>query len=146
MDIQDPTLYRRYYEKLYSLANPGDLRRELQDAVRDFDFPEVARRYRVIAQDSINVLVPYGERIQDYDALTADVHAKGLRTDWMRRAQPLVVSLPRPRPDDLIRQCLAAVPLKRGGISDEWFVYVCRNDYDPLTGLTPPTAPPLWMV
>lgn len=146
MDIQDSTLYRRYYERLYSLAKPGDLRRELQDAIRNFDFPEVARRYRVIAQDAINVLVPYKERVHDYNALTAEAQANGISSEWMRRAQSLVVSLPRPRQEDLIRQCLAALPLKRGGVSDEWFVYVCQEDYDPLTGLTPPKAPPVWLV
>lgn len=146
MDIRDPALYRRYYERLYSLAKPEDLRRELQDAIRAFDFPEVARRYHVIAQDSISVLVPYREQIQDYEALTAEGQTKGLSADWMRRAQPLVVSVPRPRQEDLIRQCLAPLPLRRGGVSDDWFVYVCREDYDPLTGLTPPKAPPVWLV
>jgi CRISPR/Cas system-associated endonuclease/helicase Cas3 len=113
MDIRDPGLYRRYYEKLYGLANPGDLRRELEGAIRTFDFSEVARRYRVIAQDAISVLVPYEERLGEFDGVAAEVRANGLSANWMRRAQPLTVSLPRPRQDDLIRQCLAALPLKR---------------------------------
>jgi CRISPR/Cas system-associated endonuclease/helicase Cas3 len=146
MDIRDPTLYQRYYERLYSLANPGDLRRVLQDAIRNYDFPEVARRYRMIAQDSISVLVPYREKTREFDALTVEVRAKGLSAGWMRRAQPLVVSLPRPKTEDMIWQCLAALPLRRGGVSVEWFAYVCPDDYDPLTGLTPRQAPPVWMV
>jgi CRISPR-associated helicase Cas3 len=146
MDIRDPALYRRYYERLYSLASPSELRRELQEAIRSFDFPEVDRRYRIVPQDSISILVPYGKMIQEYDALKAAVHAKGLSAGWMRRAQPLTVSLFRPNQEDLIWQGLAALPLKRGGVSDQWFVYLCREDYDPLTGLVSPKAPPIWLV
>ena len=143
MDIDDPALFDEYFRMLYDLADTGKMSegkaKELKDAIIRQHFVDVARKYRLITQDAVSVLVPYD--LPAYERLAAEVRQTGLRADWMRRAQPYVVSLFRPEPDDAVWTRLEPAPLARRDVSEDWFIYSNEEDYDrELKGLAAPTG------
>lgn len=139
MDIQDVSLFRRYYTLLYSMAAAGTVNREWREAALRQDFVEVNRLYRVISTDAINVLVPYD--LAAYRALANEAREGGLTADWVARARPHAISLFRPGRDAGIRQWLQPVPLGRGrGEAQDWFIYLAEGHYDLLAGLQPPDS------
>lgn len=141
MKLNDPNFATAYYRQLYDLSKPeaAAKTKELLDFVEAGNFPDVARHYRLIAQDAINVLVPYGEGIEEFNALRTEADRKGLSRDWIRRARPLTVSLYRPKLDDTIWDAL--IPVKVAGRGDreqdEWFIYAIKEHYHPVLGLVP---------
>jgi hypothetical protein len=146
MDLNDPALFRAYYRRLYDLTRPEAMNKDLWEAVKGLDFPDVARLYRLISPGSINVLVPYLAEMEMYEALVRELEQTGLRGEWMRRAQPLTVGLYRPKEDDPVWSHLLPAPLTGRESSDEWFVYNEPEHYHDRLGLLPPTVPPVWMV
>lgn len=135
LNINDPALFRDYYRRLYDLNNPANLNQALNDAITALDFPEVAKHYRLIDQNTIQILVPWAERWEEFDTLRNEAERVGISAKWMRRAQGLAVSiyLAQEGPPAW------AIPakLKRGGTSDEWFILE-GDYYDDTLGLNPP--------
>jgi CRISPR-associated helicase Cas3/CRISPR-associated endonuclease Cas3-HD len=135
LNINDPALFRDYYRRLYDLNNPVNLNQALNDAIMELDFPEVAKHYRLIDQNSIQVLVPWADRRDEFDTLRSEAERKGISAKWMRRAQGLAVSIYQTKDGPPAW----AIPAKlwRGGTSDEWFVLE-GDYYDDTLGLNPP--------
>jgi CRISPR-associated endonuclease/helicase Cas3 len=135
LNINDPALYRDYYRRLYDLNNPASQNELLNEAITALDFPEVAKHYRLIDQNTIQVLVPWAERREEFDALRNEAGREGISAKWMRRAQGLAVSI------YLTKNGAPAwaIPakLRRGGTSDEWF-FLEGDYYDDILGLNPP--------
>ena len=147
MKIDDPAFITAYYRELYDLTDIKQSRdgQAILEAVRDGNFPDVARTYRLIKQDAINVLVPYAPQRMLYDQLRNDADTRGLTADWIRRARPLTVSLYRPKDDDPIWDALLPVPVAgwRRREQNDWFIYSVAEDYHPQLGLVP--APHVWI-
>jgi CRISPR-associated endonuclease/helicase Cas3 len=135
MDLQSPALFREYYRQLYELIGVGEEEagraKELRRAIGGRDFPEVARRYRLIDKDAVEVLVPYDG--DAFAALSAELEREGhLTAGWVRRARPHAVSLYRPGEDDSVRAILDPVPLARGAKdrASDWFRLIDPGAYD----------------
>lgn len=147
MKIDDPGFITAYYRELYDLAGIEQSRdgKTILDAVRDGSFPDVARTYRLIKQDAINVLVPYAPQQKVFDQLRNDADTRGLTADWIHRARPLTISLYRPKDDDPIWGALLPVPIAgwRQREQNDWFIYSVAEDYHPQLGLVP--APHVWI-
>lgn len=139
LSINDPEVFRRYYQRLYGVSRPTDQNVDLTDAITGLDFPEIARRYRLIDQDAIQIVVPWKPCIDEYMALReqATVSVDG---GWMRRAQALSVSIYRPKADHPAWGHLIPAHFRRGGDSDEWFVLEDPQGkfYDEILGLQLP--------
>lgn len=139
LDINDPAVFRRYYEMLYGLSRPAEQNLDLTEAINALDFPEIARRYRLIDQDAIQIVVPWTPYIEQYAKLReqADVGVDGR---WMREAQALAVGIYRPTPGHPAWGCLVPAQFRRGGASDEWFVLEDPRSqfYDEILGLQLP--------
>ncbi len=95
LDMDDPASIRDYFIKLYPLENTD--RNEVQKKRRELDYPEVARRFRMIEDETVNVVITqYGtaeerRRAQSLlDALRAGAPPTRQR---MRQLQPYTVSL-----------------------------------------------------
>jgi hypothetical protein len=137
LDINDPRLFQDYYRRLYDLNNPSSQNKALTESITAGDFQEVARQYRLIEQNTIQVLVPWHGQRNRFDALRVEAEREGISARWMRDAQSLAVGIYRtkegPPP--------WAIPAKfrRGGISDEWFILE-GNYYDDTIGLNPPNG------
>jgi CRISPR/Cas system-associated endonuclease/helicase Cas3 len=141
LDLDDPDSFRAYYQRLFNLSQPQALNPDLKQAMKAGDFVEVARQYRLIKNDVINVVVPYGGSNADYDALLNEEAEPGINADWMRRAQALAVGCYRPRLGHPAWGALKPARLKfRRMESDEWFLLndVPGWSYDALTGLQLP--------
>lgn len=147
MDINDTHLYQEYYQRLYDLArlHDGKTARELGEAVDRQDFVAVASLYRVINQDTINVLVPYCDAMDQFDMLAGEVRDVGLTGGWIRRARPLTVSLYRPREGSHTWERLEHVRIGKNDEASDWFIYCDPKDYDKNVGLIPPDGPALWL-
>ncbi len=143
VDLYDPALYTEYYRLLYDLTRPEGQRKDLQQAIEARDFVEVARHYRIIPETTVNVLVPYDP--DAFDRLAQQARQRGLSAHWIREARAHLVSVYRPRPQDVIRSFLEPIPL-RGQPTDDWFIYTEPSHYDPLLGLQPQQAPELWIL
>lgn len=126
LDIGDPDVYRRYYEKLYALANVCDSTeaKGLREAITlRADFPAVACLYRIIRSDTINVLVPYKRMLDEFEALSEEARTVGLTSDWVRRARKLSVSVYRPGTDSPLTDRIEPVRVGRREKSRDWFIH-----------------------
>ena len=135
LDINDPALFRDYYRRLYDLNNPDSQNQTLNDAITALDFAEISRCYRLIDQNAIQVLVPWADRWEEFDTLRTGAEREGISAGWMRRAQGLAVSVYRT--NDGPPAWAIPAKLRRGGVSDEWFILE-GDFYDDTLGLSPP--------
>lgn len=135
LNINEPALFRDYYRRLYDLSNPANQNNALNEAITALDFPEVAKHYRLIDQNTIQVLVPWAERREEFAALRNEAERGGISAGWMRRAQSLAVSIYLTK--DGSPAWAIPAKLRRGGTSDEWF-FLEGNYYDDILGLNPP--------
>jgi CRISPR-associated helicase Cas3/CRISPR-associated endonuclease Cas3-HD len=123
LDIGSTELFTRYYRRLYDLTHPETENKRLNEAITGRDFPEIARLYRLIDQDAIQVLVPWSERLDEFEELRRQAIEDGIDGRWMRRAQGLAVNLYRPaRGQAAWEACLIPARQKRGGESRDWRV------------------------
>ncbi len=147
LDINDPAVFQNYYHRLYDINNPASQNVDLSQAITAADFVEVARLYRLIDTDAIQVLIPWADRRDDFRALRAEAGDVGITADWMRRAQGLAVGVYR-RKDGPPAWAIPAKLRRRGkvdaGVSDEWFILE-GDYYDDTLGLKPPEGPQLFI-
>lgn len=132
VDLTDPALFRDYYRRLYDLtgvATEGTRFQEILQAACSRSFVDLSDRYRLIDQDTIEILVPYEPEI--FRALRAAVEEKGYPTaEWLRSARPHAVQLYRPREQDEIRNGLEGIPIGRGERSEDWFILLRETWYE----------------
>jgi hypothetical protein len=134
LDINDPDVFRAYYQRLYNLNDPASQNTDLARAIQELDFVEIAKVYRLIAQDAIQVLVPWAGRYKEFVALRTEADRQGINAAWIRRAQGLAVSVYRT--NDGPPPWAIPAKLRRGGVSDEWFILE-GDFYDETLGLNP---------
>jgi len=120
---------RTYYERLYRTVDTD--REGIQALRRNLDYPEVARRFRMIDDDTISVIVPYGseDERQGVQHLVAALREgrPGGRARW-RALQPYVVNVRRREAQRYAGQALLSLI---GEDIGEWF-----GRYDPVCGLS----------
>jgi CRISPR-associated endonuclease/helicase Cas3 len=116
LDLDDPAVYRDYFRRFY---DGMELDREgVQRLRRSFDYPEVARRFRLIEEDTVSLVVRYrgagekGEEGTDVDALLEALRARPQRgRAILSRLQPYLVgvrqaALDRYRQDGLVLEVI----------------------------------------
>ncbi|MBX9895406.1 MAG: CRISPR-associated helicase Cas3' [Nitrosomonas sp.] len=142
LDINNPELYREYYQQLYDLTKPESQNERLREAITARDFAEVARLYKLIDHDAIQILVPWEGKLDEFTALLAEADRKGISSGWMRRAQSIAVSIYRPQAGHPAGSILIPAKLRRGGVSDEWFILQDsqKNHYHAIRGLQLPQS------
>ena len=137
LDLDDPAMFRRYYQRLYDLAAVDQQNPELLRAIEARNFAEVRRLYRVIEEaDAINILTAY--RLERYEELAAEVRRDGLSRSWMARARPFSVSLFRPRGAARVYDFLEPVRLRDGSWAPDWFIHLRPEHYHHKLGLQVP--------
>lgn len=137
IDINDPVCFERYFHMLYDLLRPQTQRRDLLEAVELRDFREVARLYRLIPKDAINILVSYDHVA--FAGLREEVAKNGLVHEWIQAARSHLVNLYRPGPSDGVRAYLDPIPVGRKRWSEDWFIYLAPDHYHPGKGLVVPS-------
>lgn len=84
--LHEPELYQEYFQRLYSYVDTD--KRAIEPDRLDLNYPEVARKYRLIADDTVAAVVQYG----DSAARLADWEKWPSRQSW-RALQPFLVNL-----------------------------------------------------
>jgi CRISPR-associated helicase Cas3/CRISPR-associated endonuclease Cas3-HD len=149
MLLDNPDFITAYYRELYDINKPEAMQRtqRLLEYVMAGSFPDIAKEYRLIKQDAINVLVPYQPHIEAFNRLNDEGNKVGMTAEWIRRARPLTVSIYRPKPDDTIWDSL--IPVKVAGRKEreqsDWFIYIRKEDYHPVLGLIPSGSLNIWI-
>lgn len=149
MYLDNPDFITAYYHELYDISRPEAMERtqRLLDYITAGSFPDIAKEYRLIKQDAINALVPYQPLIEEFYRLNDEGNKVGLTSEWIRRARPLTVSLYRPKPDDTIWDSLITVKVagRKDKEQNDWFIYIRKEDYHPMLGLTPSGSLNIWI-
>ncbi|MEK7804237.1 MAG: CRISPR-associated helicase Cas3' [Planctomycetota bacterium] len=149
MLLDNPDFITAYYRELYGISKPEAMKKtqRLLEYVTAGSFPDIAKEYRLIKQDAINVLVPYQPLIEAFNRLNDEGNKVGMTSEWIRRARPLTVSIYRPKPDDTIWDSL--IPVKVAGRKEreqsDWFIYIRKEDYHPVLGLIPSGSLNIWI-
>jgi len=151
--INDPARLSDYFRLLYGLTGRSSPEAELHDeqeligALKAGNFAEVARLFRLIKQDSIEVLVPYQRDVFEQlrcELTEAERLTPELIRQWIRRARAHAVSLFRPHDFRApVWSHLEPVQFSRRRVVEHheasWFIAQESLEYDPLTGLVVPT-------
>ncbi|MDP2434048.1 MAG: CRISPR-associated endonuclease Cas3'' [Pseudomonadota bacterium] len=60
--LHDPEIFRDYFKRVFDIVDTD--RKRIQSYRAELNYPEVARRYRLIESDTVTVVAPYGEGLQ----------------------------------------------------------------------------------
>ncbi len=139
-DIHDPGVFTRYYRNLFSTVGVADqdgaYEESLINAIKRLDFVDTAERYRLIPDDSVNILVPFDTT--RYRELADKVRQTGLTAAWIREARPHTIAFFRPSRNTPLVQFLEPLRI-RGEKTDDWYIDTRIDDgYDPSTGFLIP--------
>lgn len=126
-DLHDPEVFREYFGRLY-----GDVALDakgIQELRKEFDYPEVASRFRLIDGVSVPVIVRYDGpdegRCRARDRTIERIRRTGLWSGDHRRLQPFIVSLFE---EEFKRNADRVEEIAEG-------VYVWNGGYDGLRGI-----------
>jgi CRISPR-associated endonuclease/helicase Cas3 len=125
--LHDPELYRQYFRRLFADVDLD--KKRIQEYRQVLDYPEVAHLYRLIEQETVSVIVPYGEA---GERLGEWLKQPG-RMTW-RRLQPYLVGLFRHEAAKFKKEGLLE-PLGEG-------FYRWNGGYDERMGLVGPIYDP----
>jgi CRISPR-associated helicase Cas3/CRISPR-associated endonuclease Cas3-HD len=145
-DLYNPRVIEQYYRRLYTVAAPEQLAKDLYQSIKDLSFPQVARQFRLIKNDMINIVVPFDEPI--FKELQTLAEEKGLTAKWIKQARGLSISLYRPKSDDVVWDSLLPVQqFKQGRYSkqEDWFLVNNNKDYDKTLGYKKPGSLSLYI-
>ena len=91
-DLDDPLLYRTYFERLYQAINLD--KKGIQDLREAFDYPEVAHRFRLIEDDTAPIVVGPDNYRHEVDNLLSLLRRAEETPRWLlRRLQPFIVGV-----------------------------------------------------
>jgi len=127
--LHNPDIFREYFMRLFEVVDID--KKRIQDLRKELNYPEVAERYRLIENDTVPVVVPYGDAWQKLQAYLD----RPSRATW-QHLQPYLVNVYR---YDVTkhRGCLEEV----GQNIHKW---LC--EYDVLRGLSERLADPADLV
>lgn len=129
-NLDSPHVATEYFAELYKLRGADALdKKRVQEARKDWDFPSVAQKVRLIEEDTLPVLVPYQrDESENLEKEICNRLERGLsmtRELW-QRVQPWTVAVYRH--DSVLSSSLV-----------EWLVpdqlLIWRGEYDELTGI-----------
>jgi CRISPR-associated endonuclease/helicase Cas3 len=139
LNIDDPKTYLDYYTKLYDITKCHDWD-GLKNSVEVLNFEDVAEKYKVIDQDTINILVPFDP--VEFEKLAQEardnIKKGGITRSWQKRASKHSVSIYRPKPGDQLFNCLEEIKVSGSLCLNEWFIAGSHLEYHQKLGLIMP--------
>lgn len=124
-DLHDPHLYTRYFRTYYSKLNLDE--QNIQPLRNSLRFAEVGRRFRMIADDTVSVMVKYDDVAR---ALMDELRSvRKMNRDVIRRVQPYLVAV-RSRTADEYRRKGRIETLEPSGLQ------LWHGTYDRVRGVT----------
>jgi len=133
IDLNDPAIFRSFYSEMYAiteLGNPTTGRQKaLFEATVSHDFVKVAELYRIIEDNTVQVVVPYSPDV--FDELEKDLRTDGFSAAWIRRARPYTVNAFRNQDGRIEDNCIP-IPTRSGKPKyiPDWFLLGNPEHYD----------------
>lgn len=84
--LHDPEIFRDYFKRVFDIVDTD--RKRIQTYRAELNYPEVARRYRLIESDTVSVVAPYGDGLQRLE----EWKTVPTQRNW-QRLQPYLVNL-----------------------------------------------------
>jgi len=146
--LNSPGFIHRYYKLFFQVGRYETIRgsqADLFQAVKAGQFDDVAKKYKLIPGDTVNVLVPYDKErfaylchiVQKRDYMTGQEIRQ-----WVAMAREHAVGLFRPDRDSFQWQALEPVQfgptLRYDNHDADWFICLPEAEYDDLCGLRLP--------
>lgn len=129
LDPDNPAHSRDYFERLFATV---DLDRDgIQDLREIWDYPEVSQNFRMISDDTEDVIVSYGDdaaRLMVQRAVDQLQHKTSGARALLRRIQPYLVAIPKRTAQQYRRKNLITPVLPELGV---WL-----GKYDSIRGVT----------
>jgi len=121
LDPQDPNVFDLYFERFYDLSAHAGTTMKMELAIREADFPEVAKLYRLIERRYLmHIIVPYTGVPEIPNRLTGA---------FFRAVQPYLVDANR---KDAAASVWLGSPLPG---TENWYALSDKTAYDDLFGL-----------
>jgi CRISPR-associated endonuclease/helicase Cas3 len=138
LDMHDPATMQRYFRKLYQLEDsPNSEGKIIQKKRAHLDYPEVARRFRLIKEDTVSVIITdYGAQEERRRVQTILARLRGGAPPTrrlLRQLQPYTISLYKPQADKYLNQGFLS-PQTSEGIPPGIWEWV--GEYDRVHGLS----------
>lgn len=92
LDIHNPEDIRRYYGQLLGTFRGDSKSIQLEKAISERDFEQVAHLYRLIDRQGVQIIVPYGPMRDTYEQIKTEALQQGLSKALLRQAAPLIVT------------------------------------------------------
>ncbi len=138
IDLNELSHIREYYELLYGSGNIHE-KKELREAVEHMDFQGVAKAYRLIEDDQLQILVPAPGMEEEFQRLAQQARSSGVTASWMRAAAPLTVH--SYNKEDVQRNCESLFTFSgRQKLPVNWYLLSNPALYDDRKGLQLSTA------
>lgn len=125
--LHSPGLYKRYFRRLYQSVDTDKMKiEELRRSVKSpLSFQEINKRFRMIPDDSISVICPYIEEVEEQ--VEVILQGQPLTREWIRNIQPYTVNLlKRMAESNEVRDNLEL-------LCEGWYVW--RGEYSMKTGI-----------
>jgi hypothetical protein len=130
--IHDPLAMEECFRQFYDLSGKANVPAILVSALTARDFERVAAAYRLIASDTVRVLVPYESEAYQRLRAEADPLPFEQARRWFARAAPLAVNIYRPGHDADVSGLIPVQvgPKLRDPSETDWFVLSDPDLYD----------------
>lgn len=143
LDPDDPALVQRFFQELFTSVSRDSY--DIQPQRVAWNYPEVARRFRMIAEETEDVIVAYGSLAErdEVQELIAAIRRKepGARRT-LRRLQPLLVAL-RSKDAERYRRSGLIEPLLPDG---DLPIGIWHGQYHPVRGIVADDDRSTWIV
>ena len=126
INIHDPEHIREYYRCIFEKDTD---KKAIREAIKNRDYAEVDKEYKMIEDYGYPIIVPYGE---NYPAIRDEIKANGITPKLIRDAASITVTTTITKGND-IDDFAELFPLKKrkGGSGDKGY-YLLRPEYEAL--------------
>lgn len=132
IDIHNPQHIKEYYELLFYDALD---KKELREAIEKGSFEDVDKAYQLIDNHGVQVIVPYGGKLELYHELEQEGKKNGVTPWLLKRAAPIMVNVSFGKLNELdtYAEPLNYPPQRANGYSSKKSnVYVLRPQHSDL--------------
>jgi CRISPR-associated endonuclease/helicase Cas3 len=89
LDLHDPSIFEEYFQRLYTSCTDIHKIQDLREKKR-LDFPEVAKKFRLIRDDTTSVIIEYDDKVRKR---LRELNYRDINAGDYRFLQPYMVSL-----------------------------------------------------
>lgn len=133
-ELSDPEQIRLYYERYFAEARG---KRELEAAIERKDYAETAKRYRLIENAGVSLVVPWAGEAKLFERVRCAEQEGCVTPELLREAAPITITC---YDGEAVRACAAPLMLRRGKRYVETGTFLLNAGfeglYDPVTGFS----------